>query len=250
MKSFLLMVLLFVFPANVVRFLLIIVRSKNFFIGKKVKIGFSLIYVHSLVLKEGAHIGHLNIIKVNEFILEGGSIGRMNIFKGCFDVAMLGGSWILNGNRFTANEEVYQKVKLLLKSNAAIIANHIFDMTDNISIGEGSVVAGVGTQLWTHSFFVTPNVVTGIRVDAPIVIGDFCYIGSRSVLLSGVDIADYVTVGAGSCVSKSLEQKGCYVGQKLRYFPLDVNEKMASLGMPVLHDFIYRKKRSPSGYED
>lgn len=235
-------ILLFLFPTKIVRLFLKIIHSNNFIIEKNVHVGFSLINVKKMILREGSRIGHFNIIKTKSLLLEGGKIGRQNIMKGNFDVLMLGKSWILNGNRFTANTEIYQNVFLTLNSNAAIIANHIFDLTDSITIGHGTVVAGAGSQMWTHSFFVTPQVSTGVRVDAPIVIGDFCYIGSRSIILSGVNIANGIVVGAGSCVSKNLDQQGCYVSQGLRHFPMNIDEKISSLGAPVLHDFIYRKR--------
>lgn len=240
MKKYIIAFFLFLFPAYIVRILLKVIRIRKYSIDKDVEIGFSLILVEELRLESGSRIGHLNFIKVKKMV-HGGSIGSLNQMRGSFCVITKKHSWIRNGNKFSANPETYHDVQLILKERAAIVVNHIFDMTDSILIGEGTVIAGSGTQFWTHSFIVTKKIATGVRIDAPITIGDYCYIGSNCTLLSGVEIANEITIGAATCVSKSLNEKGCYVGQGLRFLPFDAEAKIESLGSPKLHNFIFRK---------
>ncbi|MCU8205253.1 acyltransferase [Vibrio vulnificus] len=47
---------------------------------------------------------------------------------------------------------------------------------------------------------------------APVSIGNDCWIGSRVIILPGVSICDRVIVGAGSVVSKSIQEPGIYAG--------------------------------------
>ena len=49
---------------------------------------------------------------------------------------------------------------------------------------------------------------------APIKIGRFCILGANCVVLPGVTIADGVTVGANSVVTRDLEPWGVYLGNK------------------------------------
>jgi acetyltransferase-like isoleucine patch superfamily enzyme len=46
----------------------------------------------------------------------------------------------------------------------------------------------------------------------PIVIGDNCWLGSNSVILPGVKLADHIIVAAGAVVSKSIDQSDVVVG--------------------------------------
>ena len=46
-----------------------------------------------------------------------------------------------------------------------------------------------------------------VRIDRVVEIGERCYIGTRSVICSGV-IADAIVIGANTTVSKSLNNRG------------------------------------------
>ena len=117
----------------------------------------------------------------------------------------------------------------------------LLDMTDSITIGESSMLAGADTQIWTHSFLFSKTEKKYARIDSPVVIGKHCYIGARCTILSVVNIADAITVGACTCVSKSLNVQGLYTSQDLKYKKFDPDERMENLGRPVMNTFIYRK---------
>lgn len=46
--------------------------------------------------------------------------------------------------------------------------------------------------------------VSGYEEQRPIKVGKNCWIGQRSIILGGVEIGDFVTIGAGSVVTKSV----------------------------------------------
>jgi acetyltransferase-like isoleucine patch superfamily enzyme len=87
----------------------------------------------------------------------------------------------------------------------------------NVSIGDYSIFAGADTQVWTHGY-VHEKVGAGrFRVDGEIIIGNNVYIGLRCVFNPGVKIADGVTIGSNSTISKSITKPDLYVSQPLRY---------------------------------
>jgi acetyltransferase-like isoleucine patch superfamily enzyme len=49
-------------------------------------------------------------------------------------------------------------------------------------------------------------------ISRPIVIGDDCFIGGRSIILKGVQLGDQVIVGAGSVVTKSFDRGSIIAG--------------------------------------
>lgn len=208
------------------------------------KVGFSLIIANRIELEPGSRIGHLNLIKCKEISMgKGSKINHLNLIKGEFSVSMAKGSWINNQNKVSAIGDTYHEVHLTLKENAKIGVKHLLDMTDSITIGHDSMLAGADTQIWTHNFIFSKHSSRMAREDAAVTIGNNCYIGARCTIMAGVSITDAVTVGAASCVAKNLERQGLYVGQGLRYFSFDPDEKIDNLGKPVLNDFIFRRDK-------
>ena len=105
-------------------------------------------------------------------------------------------------------------------------------MTDDITILDNTILAGLETNIWTHSFYVSKSSGYVARIDKSVIIGRNCYIGSRCTILPGVRISDGVTVGAHVCVSKDLDKSGLYVSQPCRFINFDSDEKISSLKEP------------------
>lgn len=135
-----------------------------------------------------------------------------------------------------------------MNERAKIGVKHLLDMTDSIIIGHDSMLAGADTQIWTHNFFFSAHTTKIAREDASVRIGNNCYIGARCTITAGVDIGDAITVGANSCVTKSLRKQGLYVGQGLRYLEFNPDEKISNMGEPVSNNFIYRRKNDTEYY--
>lgn len=76
-----------------------------------------------------------------------------------------------------------------------ITGGHYFDATGGIRIGEGSWIAGRGTQFWTHGIGV---------LDRSVSLGRYCYIGSAVRFAPGARLGDFVVVSLGSVVSGDL----------------------------------------------
>lgn len=76
-----------------------------------------------------------------------------------------------------------------------------------------NVTIGKNTMMGPEVLFFTSNhkkdvekhcFVEGYEENRPIKIGDNCWIGQRSIILGGVEIGDFVTIGAGSVVTKDV----------------------------------------------
>lgn len=77
-----------------------------------------------------------------------------------------------------------------------------------IVIGKGSWIApNVGIVTTNHDVNNPSNHVTG----EDIILGKCCWIGMNSVILPGVTLGDYTTVGAGSVVTKSFTEGHCVI---------------------------------------
>ena len=183
----------------------------------------------------------LELHQVQTDVNRGGKIGHLNFVKGDFAVIMAHASRIGNQNKVSSLGASYHDVCLTLGSAASINVKHLLDMTDSISVGDGTTLAGVDTQIWAHGFYFSHTSSRKARVDAPVAIGRHCYVGARCTIMPGVAIGDGITVGACCCIPKSLNRRGLYVGQGLRFVEFDADEKIARLGSPVCRDFIYRK---------
>lgn len=83
-----------------------------------------------------------------------------------------------------------------------------FQAQGKISIGEGTYIAqNVGFITANHDF----NNLDNHLPPKAIHIGEKCWIGMNSVILSGVKLGNHTIVGAGSIVTKSFEEGNCII---------------------------------------
>ena len=80
-----------------------------------------------------------------------------------------------------------------------------------IEIGDGTTIAGDVTFV-THDNSVSKVIPGTTDLFGRICIGSNCFIGSRSVLMYGVTLAENTIVAAGSVVTKSFSQPGTIIG--------------------------------------
>jgi acetyltransferase-like isoleucine patch superfamily enzyme len=83
--------------------------------------------------------------------------------------------------------------EIVFERGCLLTRRHWVDVVDRVRIGAGSIVAGVGSQFWTHGF-------SGNERD--IDIGGDCYVGTASIFTPGSGVADHSIVGAGSTVTR------------------------------------------------
>jgi len=224
-----------------------LLRLLGYKIGRNTKIGFSLIYIDSFTLLDNAKIGHLNLILNKSLILKKDVyIGYLNIFKGPFDVILKEKAAIGNKNYMTrARKGVsYGESCLTLGRLTKVTVGHHLDLTKSITFGDNSILAGIKSQMWTHGYYHANEGPYRIRIDGDIEIGNNVYVGSRCLFNPGVKVRDAIHIGAGSVISKNLEQSGMYVSQELRYLKNDINtikEKLHRVQDNGLVEHVYSK---------
>lgn len=227
-------ILYFILPSFILR---IIFKSIN---GR---IGFSLVFTDELVVEKKASIGHLNLILANRVIMkEGARIKFFCIFKGVMNVILKEYSTIGKQNKLS-NPLYNDKITTFeLGRKSTVSCGSFIDLSRDVIIGDNSCLAGIGTQVFTHSFMHQegePNT----KVMAPIFIGRNVYIGTRCIITSNVRIADNVVVGAGVTVSRSIMESGTYVNGPLIKLEIDVKEKLKK--MHKISDYLFEKLPTP-----
>ena len=123
--------------------------------------------------------------------------------------------------------------KIASKLNGAnlitLIHNTVTNMSNN-HIGNGSVICAncvltceiniddfaqlnlgttIGHDVRAGKFFTTAP---GVHINGNNMIGNNVYFGSNASTIEGITICDNVTIGAGACVVKDIEEPGIYVG--------------------------------------
>lgn len=134
-----------------------------------------------------------NLARVD--IAEQSSIGRSN--------------WISSSRILLDAATLPTAGTLVVGRHSAITSRHHIDCSGGILVGAFSTLAGHGSTVLTHSI----DVMRSAQTIRPVVIGDYCFIGSNCTLTAGTDIADRVVVGAGSVTIHSLDEpESLYAG--------------------------------------
>lgn len=165
-------------------------------IDKSAKIGFSYIFPKSLEMEANTVIRNLCVcINIDKLKLGRNSrIGRGNWITG-FPTRIKSPFFSHQRNR---------KAEFIIGNDTLILRNHHFDCTNRIEIGNYTTIAGYESQFLTHSIDIHRN-----RQDSyPIQIGDYCFIGTRNIILGGSKIPSKSVTGAGAVVTKDLSTYG------------------------------------------
>lgn len=157
----------------------------NYRIDRAARIGVAFVRVGMLELKAGARIGNLTVIR-NVDLVALGENARIGTFN-----------WIYgfpgqSAKHFTA--EVDRRSELVLERESALTSRHIVDCTDRVTIKEFATVAGFMTQIITHGIDIAAN----RQSAAPVTIGRYAMVGTRSILTKGAALPDFSILGAGS----------------------------------------------------
>lgn len=182
-------------------------------ISDAASVGFSLIRADFVSLGRGARIGHLNVI------------------RGCASVIVGDHSGIGNFNWITAHPthdtrhyvaQLDRRPELTMGMHASITSRHYIDCTAAVSVGDYATVAGVRSQLFTHSIDLSQN----IQESKGVRIGAYGFVGTSTVLLPGSALPDFSVLAAGSLLNKAhREPYGLYAGQpaaRIRELPHDL----------------------------
>lgn len=210
-------------------------------ISYQARLGFSILLVNRLELDKEARISSFNLIRINHLKLKENSfIGRLNVIYGPMDLRLDTSAGISKRNKIRrAYAPIsYGKAMLSLGYNSFIVSNHFLDLTKSVKIGENSIIAGIGSQLWTHGYYHADNGNERIRIDGEIQIGNNVYIGSSCIFNPGVKVSNSINIGAGSTISKNLENPGMYVSQKLRFFENNLEKIKSKLSKVKDYDVV------------
>lgn len=199
MKKILAM-LVVILPWKVKR--LIYIKIFKYKIAPSARIGFSIIFPRILIMENNSKIGSLTYCKGIELVHleESSKIGSLNWISGFPSNNSEIGHFSYDKNRFPA---------LIIKKHSAITSRHIIDCTNTITIGEYTTVAGIRSQLLTHSI----NIYNSRQESLPITIGNYCFISTSVICLGGTTIPDYSVVSALSlCNKKYVDPYSLYGG--------------------------------------
>ncbi len=173
-------------------------------IGKRVRIGLSIIDAKECRIDDDVKIGHLNIVirvkklKIGDHV----RIGHLNIIRGGDEVKLGRYSEIIRMNEINsmADPEVVNPIdpRFSLGEGSVITAGHKIDFTDRVTIGRRSILGGRNSSLWTHNRQRT----------RPIDIGSFAYIGSEIRIAPGGSVPSKCIVGIGSVITSELDAEG------------------------------------------
>ncbi len=198
MSRCLIAAMLCLFPWPLRRF--VMVRMQRHEIHPLARIGFSLILCDHLKMAPHSQIGSLTVVKgIQQLSLDPHStIGNLN--------------WITG---FPAGHPVHfahqenREPTLVLGEHSAITHRHLVDCTDRVEIGKFSTIAGYRTQILTHSIDLHSN----RQHSRPIVIADYCFVGTGCAILGGSGLPSYSVLGANSLLNqKHVKQWTLYAG--------------------------------------
>ena len=170
-------------------------------IGKRVRLGFTLIDAAECEIGDKVRIGHLNlIIGVDKLVIgDRARIGHLNIIRGGDEVIIGRYAEILRLNEINSIPDPDLRnvadPRFNLGEGAVITTGHKIDFTDRVEIGRRSILGGRNSSLWTHNRQRT----------RPIIVGELTYIGSEIRVAPGGVIPSRCIVGIGSVITGRLE---------------------------------------------
>jgi acetyltransferase-like isoleucine patch superfamily enzyme len=164
-------------------------------------------------MSEGSKIDHFTIAVHLDKIEMGlnATIGRSNWITG----------FSTDSGSPHFQHQVGRKAQLIVGDYANITKKHHLDCTNQIRIGRFATVAGYHSQFLTHSIDVFEN-----RQDsAPIIIGEYTFVGTNVVVLGGSKLPAFSVLGAKSLLNKAHSQEWMLYGgvpaKALREIPED-----------------------------
>jgi acetyltransferase-like isoleucine patch superfamily enzyme len=173
-------------PARLRRFLH--VRLLGYEIDPTARIGRSLIDVDAFRAGPGAAVGSLSVVRGCERVEMGAdsSIGFLVWVN-----AVRRGSPALR-------PEIERDPALVLGRGADLTMLHLVDCCDRLELGEYAVLGGALSQVLTHAF----DYYESQHICAPVEIGDYTIVGTKSLLMPGAVVGARCIVAGGSVLTE------------------------------------------------
>jgi len=214
-------------------------------IGRKVRIGLALLDCAQLSVGDHSSISHgvLFLRCGNVRIGAHVNIGPCNIFRGGESIELNDYCQLLRLNAINAipdNDCVNSPQAIFaLGYGSVITAEHRIDFTDRVTIGRCTTIAGRNSSIWTHNR----------RAGRPVLIGDFCYVGSEVRVAPGVRVGDCCVVGLGAVVTRGNVESQWLIGgvpaRPLRRLNREDYELIFAKTRPDLPDQALEDERNP-----
>jgi len=172
-------------------------------IGKRVRIGFSIIDAAECEIGNDVSIGHFNIFTGIRGLSVGEHtrIGVLNIFRGGDEIRIGRYCDILRLNEINSIPEPdiinIANPRFLMGDGSMMGASHKIDFTDRVEFGKRVILGGRNSSIWTHNRQAT----------SPVTIGDFSYVGSEIRIAPGGAIPAKCIVGIGSVITKRFDNE-------------------------------------------
>jgi acetyltransferase-like isoleucine patch superfamily enzyme len=170
-------------------------------VGRRVRIGLSVVDAAACELADDVRIGHLNlIVGVGRLTVgEHARVGHLNVVRGGEEVSIGRYAEIIRLNEINSIPDPVvvnpTDPRFLLGEGAVVTTGHKIDFTDRVEIGRRSIIGGRNSSFWTHNRQRT----------LPITVGELTYVGSEIRVAPGGVIPSRCVVGIGSVVTKRLE---------------------------------------------
>lgn len=177
-------------------------------IGKRVRIGFSIVDAGECEIGDDVSIGHLNVFTgVKKLSIgEHSRIGVLNIVRSGDEVRIGRYCDILRLNEINSIPEpdVVNEVdpRFIMGDGSMMGASHKVDFTDRVEFGNRVILGGRNSSIWTHNRQKT----------LPVKVGSNTYLGSEIRIAPGVEIAPNCIVGMGSVVTGELAEEYQLIG--------------------------------------
>jgi acetyltransferase-like isoleucine patch superfamily enzyme len=176
-------------------------RLFGYKVGRRVRLGLSLIDARECEIADDVEVGHLNmVVGVGRLSIgEHARIGHLNVIRGGDEVEI--GRWaeIFRMNEINSIPDPIvvnpTDPRFRLGDGAVVTAGHKIDFTDRVCIGRRTIIGGRNSSLWTHNRQRT----------RPIEIGELTYVGSEIRVAPGGVIPSRCIVGIGAVVTGRLE---------------------------------------------
>jgi acetyltransferase-like isoleucine patch superfamily enzyme len=173
-------------------------------IGRRVRIGLSILDARTCEIDEDSRIGHLNVVigVANLRIGDHVKIGHLNIIRGGAEVTLGRYSELMRMNEINSIPEpdAVNPVdpRFTLGNGSIITTGHKIDFTDRVEIGRRTIIGGRNSSIWTHNRQRT----------LPISIGEFTYVGSEIRMAPGSALPSRCVVGIGAVVTRKISAEG------------------------------------------
>jgi acetyltransferase-like isoleucine patch superfamily enzyme len=146
-------------------------------IPKSARVGLSIILAKRLAMADKAHISNLVFCKDIDALVMGPNSGIMalNYITG----------YPSETKTFFA-DETQRRCELVLGDSVAITSRQFIDCNGGVYIDDYATIAGLRTQILTHSV----NVHRNRQETHPVRIGKYCFVGTGCIILPGAMLPD------------------------------------------------------------